>query len=246
MIRAFEQCLPVQSDFFAQPATDRKPPDIMSRMTSRKIDAADRFFGEAERVLRTLSGGNSPSTRARPAPKDQETLELEQSERDVAVRLMRINHAGEVAAQALYQGQALTARLDDVRDEMRQAASEEVDHLAWCEERLDELGGQPSLLTPLWYAGSFAIGAAAGIAGDRWSLGFVAETEAQVVSHLNSHIERLPDKDHASRAILERMREDEERHGNAARDAGGLPLPEPLQRVMQAVSRVMTRTAYWF
>ena len=203
------------------------------------------FFGEAERVLRTLSGGNSPANRPRPEPVEHAESALESRERDKAVRLMRVNHAGEVAAQALYQGLALTAKLDEVRDEMRQAASEEVDHLAWCEERLDELGGQPSLLTPLWYAGSFSIGAAAGIAGDRWSLGFVAETEAQVVKHLDTHLEQLPEKDYTSRAILERMREDEERHGKAARDAGGLPLPEPIQRVMKAVSRIMTATAYW-
>ena len=244
-------------------------------MTDRQFSPADLLLGEAERVLRTLSGGNSPSNRPRPdrpvpdkqvpdqrerdqsvadqpgpdtapaeSPRD-ETPALNDDERQTSIRLMRVNHAGEVAAQALYQGQALTARLDDVRDEMRQAASEEVDHLAWCEDRLAELGGRPSLLTPFWYAGSFAIGAAAGIAGDRWSLGFVAETEAQVVDHLNAHLESMSDNDRASRTILEHMREDEERHGNAARDAGGSPLPAPVKRVMHLVSRVMTRTAYW-
>ncbi|MEL7447618.1 MAG: 2-polyprenyl-3-methyl-6-methoxy-1,4-benzoquinone monooxygenase [Pseudomonadota bacterium] len=229
-------------------------------MTDRQFSPADLLLGEAERVLRTLSGGNSPSNRPRPDRRepekpgpdtaemkvaDDDTPALEDDERQTSIRLMRVNHAGEVAAQALYQGQALTARLDDVRDEMRQAASEEVDHLAWCEDRLAELGGSPSLLTPFWYGASFAIGAAAGIAGDRWSLGFVAETEAQVVDHLNAHLESMSDNDRASRTILEHMREDEERHGNAARDAGGSPLPAPVKRVMQLVSRVMTRTAYW-
>ncbi len=239
-------------------------------MTDRQFSPADLLLGEAERVLRTLSGGNSPSNRPRPDKhcpdkhgpdkhgldkNGPDTAEIENpgsnspalddDERQTSIRLMRVNHAGEVAAQALYQGQALTARLDDVRDEMRQAASEEVDHLAWCEDRLAELGGRPSLLTPFWYAGSFAIGAAAGIAGDRWSLGFVAETEAQVVDHLNAHLESMSDNDRASRTILEHMREDEERHGNAAREAGGSPLPAPVKRVMHLVSRVMTRTAYW-
>jgi ubiquinone biosynthesis monooxygenase Coq7 len=157
---------------------------------------------------------------------------------------MRVNHAGEVAAQALYQGQALTARLDDVRDKMREAAIEEQDHLAWCEARLRELGSQPSLLNPLWYSGSFAIGALAGLAGDRWSLGFVAETEQQVVEHLESHLGDLPAKDQRSREVVTKMRDDEAEHRDTARDAGGAALPGPVRGLMRAVAGIMTRTAY--
>lgn len=158
---------------------------------------------------------------------------------------MRVNHAGEVAAQALYEGQALTARLAGVRASMERAAQEESDHLAWCRTRLRELGSRPSLLNPVWYAGAFAIGAVAGVAGDRWSLGFIAETEAQVVRHLDDHLHRLPPEDRRSRAILERMRADELRHGTVAADAGGHALPAPVRRMMGITSRVMTRAAYW-
>ena len=160
--------------------------------------------------------------------------------------LMRVNHAGEVAAQGLYQGQAATARLDGVRAAMEQAAQEEADHLAWCESRLADLGSRPSLLNPLWYAGSYSIGAAAGLAGDRWSLGFVAETERQVVRHLEEHLERLPTDDERSRAILEQMKTDEEQHGAQAIESGGDALPAPIRGAMTLVSRLMTRGAYWF
>jgi len=158
---------------------------------------------------------------------------------------MRVNHAGEIMAQGLYQGQALTARLGEVREAMEQAAQEEFDHLAWCEDRLNELGSRPSLLNPLWYAGAFALGAGAGLAGDRWSLGFVSETEAQVVEHLDNHLGRLPQADRKSRAIIEQMKQDEARHGTEAREAGGAPLPPPAKGLMQLMSRVMTRAAYW-
>ena len=158
---------------------------------------------------------------------------------------MRVNHSGEVAAQALYHGQSITAHDDDVRAAMAESAAEETDHLAWCEDRLAELGGHTSLLNPLWYAGSFAIGALAGIAGDSWSLGFVAETERQVCNHIDDHLERLPDNDQRSRAILEQMRTDEAEHGEKAQRAGGRELPEPVQQLMGTVSKVMTRTAYW-
>ena len=147
-----------------------------------------------------------------------ETVHGEADRRHVA-GLMRVNHAGEIAAQGLYQGQAATARLDEVRQSMEQAAEEENDHLAWCEERLSELGSRPSVLNPVWYAGAFAIGAAAGLLGDRWSLGFVAETERQVVRHLENHLESLPEGDARSRAILEQMKVDEERHGAKAEKA---------------------------
>jgi ubiquinone biosynthesis monooxygenase Coq7 len=158
---------------------------------------------------------------------------------------MRVDHAGEIAAQALYHAQALVAREDHVRDAMRRAAEEEVDHLVWCERRLAELGGRTSLLGPLWYAGSFAIGAAAGLCGDRWSLGFVAETERQVVRHLEDHLERLPAGDLKSRAIVARMRDDESRHATAAVESGGAMLPGPVRELMRWCSRVMTGTAYW-
>jgi ubiquinone biosynthesis monooxygenase Coq7 len=158
---------------------------------------------------------------------------------------MRINHAGEVAAQALYQGQALTARNEAVAAEMRQAASEETDHLAWCEQRISELGGRTSVLNPLWYAGSWAIGALAGAIGDRVSLGFITETEKQVESHLQSHLQRLPESDTASRAILEQMKTDEIRHGARAEALGGMSLPLPIRAAMRLTSRLMTRSTYW-
>ena len=157
---------------------------------------------------------------------------------------MRVNHAGEIAAQGLYQGQAATARLEEVRDAMERAADEENDHLAWCEERLAELGSRPSILNPLWYAGAFTIGAVAGLVGDRWSLGFVAETERQVVRHLDDHLGMLPPDDDRSRSILEQMKVDEERHGAVAEDAGGASLPAPVRHLMSVVSKVMTRGAY--
>ncbi|HEU5338909.1 MAG TPA: 2-polyprenyl-3-methyl-6-methoxy-1,4-benzoquinone monooxygenase, partial [Sulfuricaulis sp.] len=152
---------------------------------------------------------------------------------------------GEICAQALYQGQATTARLPEVRGKMDQAAQEENDHLAWTEERIRELGSHTSYLNPLWYAGSFAIGAFAGLAGDKWSLGFVAETEKQVVKHLESHLQRLPTEDLKSRQILEQMRDDEGHHATVAIESGGVPLPEPVRQLMRFASKIMTRTAYW-
>jgi ubiquinone biosynthesis monooxygenase Coq7 len=159
---------------------------------------------------------------------------------------MRVNHTGEVAAQALYHGQAFVARNENTRNMLLQAARDETDHLAWCETRLSELQSRPSLLNPLWYAGSFAIGALAATFGDRVSLGFVAETERQVEGHLNVHLARLPAADLRSRAILEQMRTDEISHGAAARTAGGTELPAPARLLMKHTSRVMTHTAYWF
>ena len=169
----------------------------------------------------------------------------EETERRHVAGLMRVNHAGEVAAQGLYQGQAATARLDSVRAAMESAAEEENDHLAWCEQRLTELGSRPSILNPIWYAGAFTIGATAGLIGDRWSLGFVAETERQVVRHLEEHLDRLPMDDERSRAILEQMKIDEEHHGSTAEEAGGAKLPTPIRHLMGVVSKVMTRGAYW-
>ncbi len=172
-------------------------------------------------------------------------LVLERAEQQESIRLMRVNHAGEVAAQALYQGQALTARDPAVTEALRESAAEETDHLAWCEQRLGELGGRTSLLNPLWYAGSFAIGALAGALGDRASLGFIIETEKQVESHLGNHLERLPNADSRSRAILEQMQRDEIAHGQKAASLGGKDLPAPVRFAMRLTSRLMTRGAYW-
>jgi 3-demethoxyubiquinol 3-hydroxylase len=170
---------------------------------------------------------------------------LSDSERREAAALMRVNHAGEVAAQALYHGQAALARNPATREMLLRAAREEADHLGWCQQRLQELGSRPSLLGPLWYAGSFAVGAVAAALGDRISLGFVAETERQVEGHIDSHLERLPVADTRSRAILEAMRHDEIEHGEAAVSAGGTELPAPARELMRGTARVMTFTSYW-
>jgi ubiquinone biosynthesis monooxygenase Coq7 len=205
-------------------------------------DLLDRLLIAADAGLRTLSG--SPrSQRASPAA-DIPTASLDERERRHAAALMRVNHVGEVCAQALYQAQALTARSERLRAQMATAAREEQDHLAWTEQRLHELNDRPSLLNPLWYAGAFAIGLAAGRAGDRWSLGFVVETERQVEAHLASHLERLPAHDSASRAIVERMRDEEIEHARRAEAAGGLPLPAPVRWAMRGAARIMTATAH--
>lgn len=212
-------------------------------MARKSLTGLDVLLAEADRALRTLAAV-AHASRPNPAAQTADEPLLEQARRHSA-GLMRVNHAGEVAAQALYQGQALTARDPAIRDSLRQASEEEGDHLAWCEERLRELDARPSLLNPLWYAGSFAIGALAGALGDRVSLGFVAETERQVEGHLHEHLERLPREDERSRRILEQMKQDEVRHGEAARAGGGVSLPAPVSALMRLTSRIMTRTAYW-
>lgn len=204
--------------------------------------AVDALLIAADDALRALSGA---STAARPAPRAAGAGPAEPADRTESARLMRVNHTGEVCAQALYSGQALVARRADVRDALQRAASEERDHLAWCRDRLGELGARASLLDPLWYAGSFGMGFVSGLAGDRWSLGFLAETEDQVERHLEGHLDRLPADDGASRAILAQMRDDEARHGAAGRALGGAELPAPVKAAMRIASRVMTRTAYW-
>jgi ubiquinone biosynthesis monooxygenase Coq7 len=210
----------------------------------RHYSSVDRLLSQLDQALRTAFG--PPPQAGRPNPAEGETEpEISASERELAGRLMRVNHCGEICAQALYQGQALTARLTDVREKMEQAAKEENDHLAWTAERIRELGTHTSYLNPLWYLGSFAIGAAAGLAGDKWSLGFVAETEHQVVEHLNGHLARLSPDDRKSRAILEQMRIDEGRHATVAIEHGAAELPPPVRSLMRLTSRVMTRTAYW-
>ena len=214
-------------------------------MERRHYSPLDHLLMQLDVGLRTVFGKPQVTERSDPADDVTET-DLSDSERDLAARLMRINHAGEVAAQGLYQGQALTAKLPHVRDKMERAALEENDHLAWCEKRTRELGSHTSFLNPVWYAGSLAIGALAGVAGDKWSLGFVAETEHQVVRHLDDHLARLPEHDEKSRAILQQMMVDEGQHATHALAAGGAELPAPIKTVMGLTSKIMTRTAYWF
>lgn len=194
-------------------------------------------------ALRTVITPGSRYTRANPA-KNLADGNLSAAEKSHAAGLMRVNHAGEVAAQGLYQGHASVARDEDTREQMQHAADEELDHLGWCEQRLGELGEGPSKLSPVWYAGAFAIGAASGILGDRWSLGFVEETERQVAEHLSGHLRDLPENDIRSRAIVEQMRVEEEEHGANARAAGAASLPGPIRGLMRATAKVMTRTAY--
>ncbi|MFK8017360.1 MAG: 2-polyprenyl-3-methyl-6-methoxy-1,4-benzoquinone monooxygenase [Gammaproteobacteria bacterium] len=209
----------------------------------RQTSAIDRLIGHVDTVLRTCAG--TPFTPDRANPGNDVTDNLDDKQRQRAARLMRVNHAGEVSAQALYHGQALTARDPEVRAAMHHSAQEEADHLAWCGERIGQLDASVSVLNPIWYAGSFGIGALAGVFGDRVSLGFIAETERQVVNHLERHIANLPADDDKSRAILEQMRIDEAEHADAAKTAGGVDLPAPVQAAMGVVSKIMTRTAYW-
>ncbi len=196
-----------------------------------------------DRALRTVFGP-SHSARAMPGEHLPES-DLGAAEKAEAAALMRINHVGEVCAQALYQGQALTARNASAKAALDQAAAEEIDHLAWTERRIAELGGRRSLLNPLWYAGSYAIGAVAGLAGDRWNLGFLAETEKQVVAHLDRHLQLLSHQDARSRAILIAMKRDETKHATTALHLGGRELPLACRGMMRLASRVMTTTAYW-
>ena len=203
----------------------------------------DRFIIEFDTALRSVVGG-AHAHRPTPSSDIQSTALLDVKEREHAAGLMRVNHVGEVCAQALYQSQKLVARNPEIRQMLDHSGQEEMDHLAWCETRLQELGSHTSYLNPIWYAGSFAIGLAAGLAGDKWSLGFVAETEKQVENHLESHLQKLPVEDERSRAIVDQMRIDEIEHGQAAISAGGAALPEPIQKLMQAMSKVMTSTAY--
>jgi ubiquinone biosynthesis monooxygenase Coq7 len=203
----------------------------------------DRFISEFDTALRSVVGG-AHAHRSMPGLDKQSTALLDAKQREHAAGLMRVNHVGEVCAQALYQSQKLVARNPEIRQMLDHSGQEEMDHLAWCETRLQELGSHTSYLNPIWYAGSFAIGLAAGLAGDKWSLGFVAETEKQVENHLESHLQKLPVEDDRSRAIVEQMRIDEIEHGQAAIVAGGAVLPESIQKVMQAMSKVMTTAAY--
>jgi 3-demethoxyubiquinol 3-hydroxylase len=210
----------------------------------RHLTLADRLLSSVDNALRTLLA--PPAGTGRPMPgAGLDEADLSDAERAHSGGLMRVNHAGEVSAQGLYQGQALTARNPAVRASMERSAEEENDHLRWCEARMDVLGARKSLLNPVWYAGSFTFGALAGIAGDRWSLGFVAETERQVIRHLDEHLGSLPEADRRSRAVVTQMKEDEARHGAIAMDLGGAKLPWLVRNVMMpAMSKIMTRTAY--
>jgi ubiquinone biosynthesis monooxygenase Coq7 len=225
----------------------------MSRSNPINQSPIDRLIGEFDTALRAIAGGANYS---RPVPRANvnyglneeqaltSDLDLSPQDRTHVAGLMRVNHVGEVCAQALYQSQKLLAKTPETRALLDQAAKEEMDHMAWCEERLKELDSRPSLLNPLWYAGAFGIGLVAGLAGDRWSLGFVAETEKQVERHLDDHLERLPETDLHSRAIVEQMRMDEIEHGASAIAAGGQELPRPITSLMAGISKIMTTTAY--
>jgi ubiquinone biosynthesis monooxygenase Coq7 len=209
----------------------------------RKPSLFDKLISNADQALRTLVPSASHAERENPAM-EHTSSKMSEQQRQHTAGLMRINHTGEVCAQALYQGQALTARLPTVRREMEQAAQEEVDHLAWCEQRLQQLNSQTSLLNPVFYTGSFVLGAAAGALGDKWSLGFVAATEEQVCKHLEEHLEQLPEGDQQSRAILEQMLVDEKAHGNKAIAAGGKTFSAPVKELMTTLSRLMTSSTY--
>lgn len=211
----------------------------------RKLNLLDRILTEVDQSLRVVYATAPTTERPNPAAGVTATAPLRDNERALIARLMRINHTGEVSAQGLYRGQALTANRPDIKAQMDRAAMEENDHLNWTEKRLNELGGRKSLLNPLFYWGSFAIGATAGKIGDKWSLGFVKETEDQVIKHLEDHINRLPAHALADMAILQKMKEDEAHHGEVAMQAGGAKLPLPVRKLlMPLLSKVMTSTTY--
>ena len=216
---------------------------IIPPMEDRQYTALDRLLAGVDYALRTVN--SAPTRVARPNPAgDIEESNLTDAEKTHAAGLMRVNHAGEIAAQGLYQGHAAFARDPSIEEQMTEAAEEELDHLAWCEQRLQELDSGPSALRPLWYGGAFAMGAASGALGDKWSLGFIEETERQVSEHLTSHLDRLPENDQRSRAIVTQMRDEEEEHGANANKAGAAPLPAPVRELMRAVAKIMTGTAY--
>ena len=209
----------------------------------RERAALDRRLAGVDDALRPVAAPAGRPARDHPAGLSHEAT-LSDSEKSHAAGLMRVTHAGEVAAQALYKGHATVARDTSIEQQMQDAAAEELDHLAWCEQRIQELGEEPSRLSPFWYAGAYAIGAVSGILGDKWSLGFIAETERQVIEHLESHLDDLPAGDARSRAIVEQMRDEEAEHGQNAVDAGAAELPRPVKRLMQLTAKIMTRTAY--
>jgi len=218
------------------------PPDRYTSAMTRRLSLFDRFLADTQNALGTVFG-RPGAERVNPAGDTAEVV-MEDDERRHAAGLMRINHVGEVCAQALYVGQASVARDPATRAALMAAAAEETDHLAWCAERLEELDSRPSLLNPVWYAGSYAIGVLAGLRGDGWNLGFVVETERQVEAHLHDHLERLPAADLRSRAILETMKADEARHADHAQAQGARVLPQPVPTIMAAASNLMKTIAY--
>lgn len=213
-------------------------------MNNRELSSLDRLLSGANDMLRTTLMPAARTARDNPSRAVRETA-LNASQKSHAAGLMRVNHAGEVAAQALYKGHAAVARDREIQQHMQSAASEELDHLAWCEQRIHELGEKPSRLSPVWYAGAYAIGAASGILGDKWSLGFIAETERQVCEHLDRHLAGLPVEDARSRAIIEQMRDEEAEHGKNAIEAGAIELPGPVKALMRITAKLMTKSAYW-
>ncbi len=215
-------------------------------MTTRRYSALDQLIIEFDRQWVEFRSPPPTCTSRRPYPAEGiEAGVLNESERRISEGLMRVNHAGEVSAQALYQGQKITSRDPEIREKMQRSADEEIDHLNWCNERLIELGGRTSYLGPFWYIGSFSIGTLAGMIGDKWSLGFVVETEYQVVKHLEGHLKRLPSQDSRSRAIVEQMKEDEAHHATVALHSGAAELPDAVRKAMGLASKLMTGIAYW-
>jgi ubiquinone biosynthesis monooxygenase Coq7 len=213
-------------------------------MGIRNYTTTDVFFLLADDALTTLFGRPRSTGRDDPGTTVREGR-LSSIEKAESTRLMRVNHSGEVCAQALYRSQALTARSDALKNRMVQAAREENDHLRWCENRIKTLGGEKSLLNPIWYAGSFTLGAVAGLIGDQWNLGFLAETERQVEKHLEMHLNRLPANDACSRTVIRQMKEDEANHATTALRAGAAELPSPVKGLMRILSQVMTKTSHW-
>ena len=207
------------------------------------LSPLDKIVTQCDQALRACAPGANQASRTTPAHTLKEQ-QLSKSEKKHIAGLMRINHTGEVCAQALYAGQALTAKSDETVASMKHAAAEEVDHLAWCDERLTQLGSRPSVLNPVFYGLSFALGAAAGLAGDKWSLGFVAETERQVEEHLQNHLQEIPESDQKTKAIIKQMIVDEQEHGDIAKAAGGKDLPNPIQLAMKTMAKVMKSTTY--
>lgn len=212
-------------------------------MAQRQLSLLDKLLDQIDYGLRTSFGSAPAPNRVSPAQAMEEP-ELTEEQRQHAIGLMRVNHAGEICAQALYQGQALTAKLPHVGEQMRESAAEEIDHLAWCEQRIHQLGGKTSALNPVWYTMSFTLGAGAGLISDKLSLGFVAATEDQVCNHLEKHLQQLPEDDTKSRSIVEQMLVDEAQHAESALAAGGHKFPKPVKALMTLVSSVMTKSSY--
>ena len=211
----------------------------------RSFNKTDHFLSQIDKGLRTLLVKPDAKSFASPADKVDSQIELSEKDAKLSARLMRVNHAGEISAQGLYHGHMVVAKDESIKQKFDQSAQEEEDHLNWCKKRLDELQDRPSVFAPVWYFGSYAIGAAVGTIGDKWSLGFVSETEKQVVKHIDRHLARISEDDIKSREVLLQMREDEEMHDKKAQEAGAYELPQPAKKLMSAVSKIMTKTSYW-